>query len=396
MNDARIANERSGRSALTAASGCGRAGALRALSAEPVLPVPVALFTWGFDYLWRIAGLEPWQLACGDHATWHRAYIALLDRHQPDLLWYSGAGDSANPPRLVEEDREKWVVEDGNGRRCGLRKESLALYDMDTGAKGCDAVGGIATQADADRLIPEFTGWGEAYLNGLSRLVGEAGSRALVLPHHSPAYICACYAFGFERAMECMLTEPELFRYGCDRYAAGDRLRMREWKAAGAEACFIADGWASCDIISPAMVEEFALPYQRSIAEAAREAGLRIVLWNEGDILPILRQEAAIPFDAFAFEQPRKGAAITVDKVRAAFGPQRCLFGNLDSEMLLLRNDPAEIAAAVREQIRQSGAGAPFILSTGSPLPSNIELESVDAFVRAAREPARVEGRGKS
>jgi len=358
---------------------------LRALAGEPVCPPPVALFTWEFDYLWKVAGLEPWQLARGDHEIWHRAHLALLERHKPDMLWYSGAGHSANPPRLVGEDREKWLVEDGNGRRYGLRKDSLALYDLDSGAKGCDAVGAIATTADADRLIPEFQGWGAAYLNGLSRLVREVGDRALVLPHHSPAYICACYAFGFERAMECMLSEPDLFRHVCDRYAAGNRRRMREWKAAGAEACFIADSWASCDILSPAMVEEFALPYQRSIVEAAHEAGLRIILWNEGDILPILTQEAAIPMDAFAFEQPRKGVAVTVEKVRAVFGPKRCLFGNLDSELLLMRDDPAEIGAAVREQIRQSGAGTPFVLSTGSPLPSNIEPAAVEALVHAAR-----------
>jgi uroporphyrinogen-III decarboxylase len=371
---------------------CGRVGALRALAGEAVSPPPVALFTWEFDYLWKVAGLEPWQLACGDHETWHRAHLALFERHQPDLLWYSGAGQSATPPRLMEEDREKWVVEDGNGHRYGLRKDSLALYDLDSGAKGCDAVGTITTTADADRLIPEFTGWGAAYLDGLSRLIREVGDRALVLPHHSPAYICACYAFGFERAMECMLGEPELFRYVCNRHAAGDRRRMQEWKAAGADACFIADGWASCDILSPAMIEEFALPYQRSIVAAAHEAGLKIILWNEGDILPILGQEAAIPMDAFAFEQPRKGVAVTVDKVRAAFGRKRCLFGNLDSELLLLRNDPNEIAAAVREQIQLAGEGTPFVVSLGSPLVSNIEPEAVEALIREARQIEKVTG----
>jgi hypothetical protein len=75
---------------------CGRRGALGALAGEAVTPTPVALFTWEFDYLWKVAGLQPWQLACGDHETWHRAHIALLERHQPDLLWYSGAGASAS------------------------------------------------------------------------------------------------------------------------------------------------------------------------------------------------------------------------------------------------------------------------------------------------------------
>ena len=61
----------------------------------------------------------------------------------------------------------------------------------------------------------------------------------------------------------------------------------------------------------------------------------------------ILAEEAALPLDAFAFEQPRKGVETTVARVREVFGPKRCLFGNLDSELLLMRNDPAEIAAAV-------------------------------------------------
>jgi len=372
------------------ASGCGRRGALSALAAEAVWPAPVALFTWGSDYLWRVAEMPPWQLACGTRDDWHRAHVALLERHQPDVLFYSGSGGEG-PPRLVEETCDAWHVEQ-DGRWYRIDKTSLALADARTGAKGCDAAGELRTREDVDRMIPAFNGWGEAYLGGLRRLIDDAGDRALVLPHHSPAYICACYAFGFERALECMLDEPDLFRYACDRYAAGDRLRMREWKAAGAEACFIADGWASCDIMSPAMVESFALPYQRSIVDAAHEAGLRVILWSSGDILPILAQEAAIPMDAFAFEQPRKGAEVTVKAVRAAFGPRRCLVGNLDSELLLMRNDPIEIAAAVGEQVRQSGAEAPFIVSTGSPLPSNISPDAVDAMITAARRSGRPPG----
>ncbi len=106
---------------------CGRRGALRALAGEAISPMPVALFTWEFDYLWRVAGLQPWQLVCGDPETWHRSHLALLDRHQPDLIWYSGAGASATPPRLIEEDREKWAVEDGNGHRSGLLKGWLII-----------------------------------------------------------------------------------------------------------------------------------------------------------------------------------------------------------------------------------------------------------------------------
>ena len=96
-------------------------------------------------------------------------------------------------------------------------------------------------------------------------------------------------------------------------------------------------------------------------------------------------QEAALPIDAFHVEQPRKGVELTVARVREVFGPKSCLFGNVDSEALFLRNDPREIEAEVLRQIQDSGVGAPFVLCTGSPLPSNIEPSAVEAMIRAAR-----------
>ena len=368
----------------------GRELALKALSGQTTERILVGLFTWEFSYLWKIAEIPAWQLACGGSETWHSAHIKLLERHNPDLLWYSGAGAGPEEPTLLSENDESWFVCDNNNKlEYELRKNSYALSEKASGKKSCDAVGDISSKSDADRLVPEFAGWGVNYLDGLSRLVSEVGERALVLPHHSPAYVCACYAFGFEQAMEKMLCEPELFFYVCDRFAAGDSLRMKELAAAGAEAVFLADAWASCDIISPDMVRKFALPYQKSIIQMAHDAGLKVILWNEGNILPVLEDEAKLDMDAFAFEQSRKGVELTVEKVRKAFGPDRCLFGNVDSELMLLRNDPKEIAMNVKIQIEQSGENSPFILSTGSPVSDDISPEAIDTMFDAAKQQAK-------
>ncbi|MDA0840964.1 MAG: hypothetical protein O3B01_31580 [Planctomycetota bacterium] len=373
----------------------GKQIALQALSGIATDRVPVALFNWEFDYTWKVAGIEPWQLAVGGSDTWHKAHRALLDRHEVDLIFYTGAIEGPLEPTLLEEDATKWVIRNENtGMVFGLTKNSLSLYELQTGAKGCGPVGKVETFADADRLIPTFrtdrliptfAGWGDAYLSGLTKLIREVGDSTLILPHYSPAYVYSCYALGFEESMLMMMENPELFTYVCALMGADHNTRMRQLKEAGAEAVFIADGWASCDIISPELFERFALPCQVSIVAAARAAGLKTILWNEGDILPVLKQQATVPVDAFAFEQPRKGIDLTVQKVREVFGPNRCLFGNLDSELLLMRNQPDEIKREVERQIRQSGPGAPFILCTGSPLPSNIEPDAYDRVIAAAR-----------
>lgn len=349
--------------------------------------VPVGLFTWDFGYYWKVANLLPWQLSAGSIEMWHQAHTSLFYRHHPDVLWYSGSGAGDREPSLMQEDGKIWRFKDNNtGNVYVMTKDSYSVMEIETGKKSCDSVGVIDSRDDAIKLIPEFKGWGDLYLSGLNRLVSEVMQKALVLPHHSPAYICACYAFGFEKAMEKMAVEPELFIYVCDRYAAGDELRMQQLADAGAEAVFVADGWASCDIISPDMVRKFAIPYQKSIIGAAHKAGLKVILWNEGDILPILDQEADLEMDGFAFEQPRKGIELTVSKVRQVFGNKRCLLGNLDSELLLLRNDCDEITQSVNAMIRQSGKGSPFIMSTGSPVASDIPVEAVETMINAIRK----------
>jgi len=364
----------------------GRLVALEALAGRATSRVPVTAFTWGFDYSWRVAGLEPWQLAFGGSDTWHRAHMAVLERHGTDVILYNGAGSGTEEATLLGEDARRWRVRDNNTGWVGyLTKDSLAVVDPETGHNLAYPVRDIHTREEVDAMIPEHQSFGPVYLEGLSRLMREAGDRALVLPEAVPGYICACYTLGFERSMEALIDGPEFLLYLADRVALGDENRMRELAAAGAEGVFIADSWASCDIVSPAQYERYAWPYQARTVNAAKAAGLRAILWNEGDLVPILKQHADLAIDGVAFEQPRKGFAVTVAKVREVFGPDRCVFGNLDSELMFMRNDPREIAEAVADQIRQSGPGASFILNTGSPLPSNVDPSAVDAMVSAAR-----------
>jgi hypothetical protein len=360
---------------------------LAALSGRSTERIPATVMTWGFDYLWQVAGLQPWQLAVGSSEMYHRAHLAMYERHRPDIIWYSGGGYGPEDPVLLDEDSENWVVRNPNsGRDYLVNKTGLGLTALQPRPEKLEAAKGIHSRDDADRIVGEFTGCGETYLGGLRRLISELGDRALVLPNCCTSYIAACYTLGFERSMEMMLSDPDLFVYVCERHRASEEPRLRELAGAGCEAVIVADAWASCDIISPEMFRRFALPYQASFAEACRKAGLRCILWNEGDIIPILDLEAQLDYDAFAFEQPRKTFAVTVGKVREVFGPDRCLMGNLDSEELLARNDPSEIRAAVLRQFEESGPGAPFILSTGSPLPSGTPPEAVDAVLETARQ----------
>jgi len=359
----------------------GRLAALDALSGKPAERPPWLLLNWGFDYIWKCAGMEPWQLALGSSDTWVNAYRAACERHKPDAIIFDAFGAGSEDAVLMDDTFDRWLVS-FEGEEYEFIKSSYTLCHK-------PRVPGeprppLRTIEDIDERYKPG-GHDPGRLRGLRAVIDAVGDRTLVLPTCITGYITACYTLGFERAMMAMVEERDFFVHLCDRFAECDGLRMREYAEAGAEAVFIADAWASADVLSPEMIREFALPYQAISVDAAKAAGLKAILWNEGDVVPILDDEAKLNLDAFAFEQPRKGFGVTVAQVREAFGPNRCVFGNLDSEHMLLRNDPDEIRREVHRQIRESGQGAPFVVSFGSPIPSNTPESAVDAVTDAIR-----------
>ena len=360
----------------------GRQLALDALSGKPAERLPWLMLNWGFDYIWKCAGIEPWQLALGGFETWVNAYRAAYERHKPDIIIFDSFGAGAEDGVLIDETDDKWVVL-FEGEQFEFIKSSYTLRHVPSGA--VEPPPPLETIADIDRRF-QPGGNDPGRLRGLKAVIQAIGERVLVLPTCIPGYIAACYALGFERAMTAMMDDERFFLHLADRFEECDDLRMREFADAGAQAVFIADAWASADVLSPEMIRKFALPYQARSVDAAKAAGLKVILWNEGDVAPILAYEAALNIDAFAFEQPRKGFGVSVAQVREVFGPNRCILGNLDSEHMLQRNDPDEIRREVHSQIRQSGRGAPFIVSFGSPLPSNTPESAVDAVAEAVRK----------
>jgi hypothetical protein len=360
----------------------GRIAALDALSGKPAERPPWLLLTWGFDYMWKCAGVPPWQLALGGFDTWVNAYRATYERHKPDAMIFDGFGAGSEDGVVVNEAHDGWIVL-FEGEQFEFIKRSYTLRHLPRGP--VEPPPPLETIADIDRRF-QPGGHDPGRLRGLKSVIDDIGGRTLVLPTSIPGYIAACYTLGFERAMTAMVDDERFFLHLADRLEECDDLRMRQFAEAGAEAVFIADAWASVDVLSPDMIRKFALPYQARSVDAAKAAGLKAILWNEGDVAPILADQAALNIDAFAFEQPRKGFGVSVAQVREAFGPNRCILGNLDSELMLLRNDPDEIREAVHRQIRESGQGAPFILSFGSPIPSNTHESAVDAVANALRE----------
>jgi uroporphyrinogen-III decarboxylase len=350
---------------------------LDALDGRRTERIPTMLFTCQVDYTYKVAGMEMWELSCGGTEEWMKAYRSLIDRHHPDSIMFDGVRHACGPARLIGQDADTWTVYDSCSRSERVLSK-LSGFGKDIGLGWMKDVTTIEEARSRikpdDRVQPNG-------LQSLRRLIDYAGEDTLVIPScYTPAYWHTCSALGFERAMESMLTEPELFIQICEQYQTFEREQYKQLKEAGAEAIFVSDAWNSSELISPDMFRKFALPCHRFTVDAIQAAGMKAILWNEGDVRPLLDDEASVPMDAFGVEQARKGIDIDLKDLRRAFGDKRCILGNLDSEMLLIEGDKKNIEKEIHRIIEDAGPGLPFIMTTGAPIPSNVDMETVDAI----------------
>lgn len=145
----------------------------------------------------------------------------------------------------------------------------------------------------------------------------------------------------------------------------------------GIDAIKISSPYAGAGFISPTCYREFILPYERRIASAIREGGVRSYLHTCGAIKDRLVMMIESGVDGIeCLDPPPIGNVELGDALRAIGG--RCFVkGNVDSVNTLLRSTPAEIRADVRSRLAAARGAGGFILSTACSIAPHVPKEHV-------------------
>ena len=190
-------------------------------------------------------------------------------------------------------------------------------------------------------------------------------------------------ALGFAGLMETMRQDPALLLAIIEHTLHNLLARVKVVAASGIRCLFVEECLSSSDLISEADYLKFCHPSTSELLQAARDAGLRTVYYFCGAIEDRLEHLAALPSDALAFEESKKGFAIDLGEVRRVIGPERPLLGNLDAT-LLRDGDADAVRRGVAEQYRQ--AGPLLAMSCGSPVTLDTPPTKVDMLVEATAE----------
>lgn len=262
-----------------------------------------------------------------------------------------------------------------------------AARDSTPGEPGHIAAPAINSLAEVDRLRPadpQRDGRIPVLVEAVAILARDLGSEVAI---RGNADQCAFSLAGLLRGMPAFMMDlvdaadsPALARLLEICYETHLAVH-RAVRQAGAHLTSLGDSPAGPDVISPAMFDRFARPWEERLVRDLAADGVFTVIHICGNTTPILDQLAQYP--ACGFELDYKTRA---RPAKETVGREHVLFGNVDPSGILARGTPAQVRAAVRDLMAVWKPGGRFVLNAGCAIPASTPSENLQAFLQAAAE----------
>lgn len=142
----------------------------------------------------------------------------------------------------------------------------------------------------------------------------------------------------------------------------------------------LVDPLASGSLISPAMYQQYALPYEKLLVDFLHRYDMDVVLHICGDMSRSVHLLPLTGADLVSLDKVDLAAA------KAAVGSKMRLVGNVDPSEIMLRGTPEDVRCAVRgclDAAKDNPKG--FVAATGCEIPFDTPRENVKAFIEAVR-----------
>jgi len=176
---------------------------------------------------------------------------------------------------------------------------------------------------------------------------------------------------GVESMFMDLIDRPQMYLDVAEVLIENQIRFARAQVAAGADMLGVGDAVAS--LVSPAMYQQFVLPFEKKLFDAIHEAGAAVKLHICGDVNNSVRFMAQTGCDVLDVDW-----MVPLDEARAAIGPDITLAGNFDPSAILLQGTPQDVADAARENIEM--AGPRFLLQPGCEVPPGTPEANIRAF----------------
>jgi hypothetical protein len=345
--------------------------------------LPCQVHGWMDYYLKAILGGMDWWQA---HARFGMDYAMYVE---PDYIY-----SDASLARWQVSRRDLGTAEDG----------SLLWEETITTPKGDLHRLGAANQFtswDTELLIKnedDFALWREFSplpsgidFTAIRRTKDRLGDKGIIRSHpFSPGqgspWQSFCYLVGTEPAIMMAIDTPDFVHHALEAILQQTLAVTETWKGIPSDMVETGGGAGSNTVISPAMFEEFCLPYDRREHEALHAAGVKIVYHLCGGVMKMLDLVTKNGADGLETMTPASmGGDCVLAEASRRVGDRLFLIGGFDQNAGFERGTPRKVREMVHECFEATKDHAGYIIAPSDHFffgdPQNLQ-----AFADACRE----------
>jgi uroporphyrinogen-III decarboxylase len=219
--------------------------------------------------------------------------------------------------------------------------------------------------------------------------LGEDGIMRTFLPgYQGGCWQDACELYGTENLIYATFDKPE-WVHELLSILLEQKLEFiyEELKGAKVDLVETGGGASSSTVISPAIHEEFCLPYDLKMHNSLRDTGFKSVYHTCGGMMGILDLIAQNGCDASeTLSPPGVGGNITQPEiVKRELGSKVALIGGMDQINILTDGVPEQVKAEVIKLFKAYGTNGGYMMSACDHF-FHAPVENLKAFAEAARE----------
>lgn len=121
-------------------------------------------------------------------------------------------------------------------------------------------------------------------------------------------------------------------------------------------------GYSNGPLLSPRLLREFILPYFREEVNAFKKRGVKVLMHNDGQIMPVMDDLVAAGIDGI--HPIERAAGMDLELMKSKYGDKLTLIGNVDSKTVLTQGPREAIEKQVLECIGIAAHGGGYILAS--------------------------------
>jgi len=138
-------------------------------------------------------------------------------------------------------------------------------------------------------------------------------------------------------------------------------------------------------MIMPEIYHEFVFPCYKKMADMCHASDRIFGMHTDGDITSLMGDLIGLGIDVL---HPIDPTCMDMHRVKKEFGDKICLAGNVSNEMLQ-NAEPGDIAARVKELLRDIAPGGGYLLSAGNSVPAWAKYENYKTMIDTGLEYGR-------